>query len=649
MIIIFLVTLLIVTYNRKHLTYRGVQILLILNNLILLIYCCYNWDFYIINYASESFSFKFNTNTWDNLPYEISFKINSLSFLFLLLVNIIGFATNIYILNYFKYEERAEEFILLINWFIFSMIFLVISNSLFALIIGWELIGLTSFLLINFWKFKTTTLSCSFKAFCFNKVSDLFLLLGSAILWNHYKINNIDTLLTYISMNKVDNSVLVYSCICFLISACIKSAQIIGHLWLPDSMEAPVPASALIHSATLVSAGIYLILKFQTLFIISQMMEVIFFIGSLTACFGGLIAAAQTDMKKLLAYSTISHCGFIMASISLDNFLITIVYLYLHGLFKASTFFCAGSIIKTNNTQDTRLMGNNHNQVFDVTSLIISTINLGGLPFTFGYLYKQMFISQLSISHYSYISVGLCMIGLLSSIVYVYKLIYYSCFDFRKGFLQTVYLYIQNLYINRSNLYLNFTWSKFFSFLIVYIYAIFFYIIVKFFFLENYVYFYYTPEVATSEFKYFENYFYLRKYIISIYYVLFITITNILILSIWRTNFFYHDTMEIIINLWGFFSFYFLLNALFKYLNNYVILLVYPYIILIMINFMYILVILYNLNLFLSFYIEIVLQLVTQFNYKHSFIFLNKYNFFDIVLYCFYKNKTLLKTILLVR
>lgn len=104
-------------------------------------------------------------------------------------------------------------------------------------------------------------------------------------------------------------------------------------------MEAPVPASSLIHSATLVSAGIYLILKFQTLFIISQTLDIVFFIGSLTAAYGGVVAASQTDMKKLLAYSTISHCGFIMCSICLDNFLVTIIYLFLHGLFKASTFF----------------------------------------------------------------------------------------------------------------------------------------------------------------------------------------------------------------------------------------------------------------------------------------------------------------------
>lgn len=569
-IIVFFLILSLTTYNRKHLTYKGILTLLIINNMTLLMYSCYTWDTYIVDYANEAFSLKINTNTWENLPYEISFKINTLSYLFLLLVIIIGFATNIYILNYFKYEERGEEFILLINWFIFSMIFLVISNTFFTLIIGWELIGLSSFLLINFWKFKTTTLSCSFKAFCFNKVSDLFLILGCAILWNYYKINNIDTLLVYVSMNKLDNSVLIYSCTCFLISASIKSAQIIGHLWLPDSMEAPVPASALIHSATLVSAGIYLILKFQTLFIISQMMEIIFFVGSLTACFGGLVAAAQSDMKKLLAYSTISHCGFIMASISLDNFLITIIYLYLHGLFKASTFFCAGSIIKINNTQDTRQMGNSNIQVFDTTSLIISTINLGGLPFTFGYLYKQMFITQLSITNFSSISIGFCIIGLLTSIVYVYKLIYYSCFDFRKGFLQIIPLIIQNSFLNNIKSLINFTNSKLLSFLIIYLYSILFYIIINFFFLDNYIFFYYIPEVVTNEYKFFEHYFFLKKYIMSVYYVLFFIICNILIFNTWRSNFFYHDSFDIILNLWGFFCSIYLVNGILRYIDNYI-------------------------------------------------------------------------------
>lgn len=209
-------------------------------------------------------------------------------------------------------------------------------------------------------------------------------------------------------------------------------------------MEAPVPASALIHSATLVSAGIYLLLKFQIIFNYTNLTTTIFFIGSFTACYGGLVAAAQSDMKKLLAYSTISHCGFIVASIGLNNFIITVVYLYLHGLFKALTFFCAGSIIKFNGTQDTRLMGMNKNQLVNIVTLVVASINLGGLPFTFGYLYKYLFLAYLIVSPVNVVGYGLCIIGLQCSIVYVFKIIYYSCFDYRKGPYQILQALIQN-------------------------------------------------------------------------------------------------------------------------------------------------------------------------------------------------------------
>lgn len=570
MITLFFSFLVAITYCRKYLTYKGIQLTLILSNFILLSYCCYVWDLYLIKYTVDTFSLKLNTNTWSSIPYTIGFKTNSLNFLFMFLVSIIGFCTNIYILNYFKYEERAEEFILLINWFIFSMIFLVISNNFFTLIIGWELIGLTSFLLINFWKFKTTTLGCSFKAYSFNKVSDLFLMLGCVLLWNNYGISEIDILLSLISKENTSNSVITWAAICFLVSACIKSAQIIGHLWLPDSMEAPVPASSLIHSATLVSAGIYLILKFQTLFMISELYTWIFFIGSTTACYGGIVAASQTDMKKLLAYSTISHCGFIMASISLNNFLITIIYLYLHGLYKASTFFCAGSIIKTNNTQDMRLMGMNNTQIFDITTLVISAINLGGLPFTFGYLYKQMFLIQLSVNIFSNISFGLCLIGLLCSIVYVYKLIYYSCFDFRKGYLPVITLLIQNNQSLKNKFFLNFTYSKFFAFSIIYLFSIFFFFIMKYFFLKNYIFFQYLPEVITNEYKFFNKFYMLKKYIVSLYYCLFTAVIIILILNNFRGNYFYHLKLDLLINMWGFLNFFYIINVISKYTLKYI-------------------------------------------------------------------------------
>lgn len=566
-LLIFFINLIVCTNGRKLLTYRGIQSLLILNNLMLLVYCSIYWNHYITNCGTESFAIKLNPNTWTGVIYEISFKINSLSFLFIFLVNIIGFATNIYILNYFKYEERGEEFILLINWFILSMILLVSGNNFFTLILGWELIGLTSFLLINFWKYKITTLGCSFKAFSFNKFSDLFLMISFCVLWNVYKVNNIDTLLTVISFNKNHtNGLLLFSGVCLLISSSIKSAQIFGHLWLPDSMEAPVPASSLIHSATLVSAGIYLILKFQIIFIITDLSKAIFMLGSVTACYGGIVAASQTDVKKLLAYSTISHCGFIFTTISLNNFIITMIYLYLHGLFKAVTFFCVGSLIKHNNTQDMRLMGMSKPQVFNTATLIIASANLGGLPFTFGSLYKQSYLVYLVSSHYNFLGYGFCIIGMLSSVVYVYKLIYYSCFDFRKGSIQTIILYLQNYNTLFKNLFLNFTYVKFFSFFIIYIYSILFYIIVKFYIFKIYIYMFHLPITLINDMKYLTNFFFLKNYLVSLYYIFFSIAILIIILNSPRTNYFYLQKITMLRQFLIFFSALSVINFFTRYL-----------------------------------------------------------------------------------
>lgn len=157
-------------------------------------------------------------------------------------------------------------------------------------------------------------------------------------------------------------------------------------------MEAPIPASALIHSATLVSAGVYLLLKFSWIIKCSNLLPFVLFLGALTALYGALVSAAQTDCKKLLAYSTISHCGFLFITIGLGNTFLTITYLYLHGFFKALTFFCVGNLVKVcRGYQDTRKMG----QLFLVLPvesilLVICAINLGALPFTVGYFYKSL-------------------------------------------------------------------------------------------------------------------------------------------------------------------------------------------------------------------------------------------------------------------
>lgn len=368
------------------------------------------------------------------VDFNISFILNPISFAFSFLVLIIGFCTNLYILNYFKGEADESGFIFWINAFIISMLVLILSNNFFSLFLGWELIGFTSFFLINFWQSKRSTLKSSFKAFSFNLVSDLFLLGSLVIFYQLTSTTDISAFLYLITWEGLYNTELINFAILLLIGcASIKSVQIIGHLWLPDSMEAPVPASALIHSATLVSAGIYLLARFNTILVLYNWMPVLVILGSITAAYGGLVAAAQTDMKKLLAYSTMSHCGFLMILVACSNFYVLITYLFLHGFYKAATFFCAGSFIRIYGSQDTRLMGTN-NKMFlgEAILLIICAGNLAGLPLTIGVLYKNFFLLIIELYDVGILASGFIMLGLLTGVLYFYRLVFYTIFDISK-------------------------------------------------------------------------------------------------------------------------------------------------------------------------------------------------------------------------
>lgn len=376
-----------------------------------------------------------NTTVIGIIDSSLTLSLNSLSYFFFLLVSIIGCATNIYILNYFRGEADEGKFVFWINSFILSMILFILSNNFYTLFIGWEMIGLTSFFLINFWNGRKATLKSSNKAFTFNLVSDVFFLIALICFYLVTGTTDCDVFLYLMLWEGIEQTeYLNIGIIALTICSGIKSVQIVGHLWLPDSMEAPVPASALIHSATLVSAGIYLICKFNVVYVYFGDLRFFSFIGALTAAYGGVVAAAQTDMKKLLAYSTMSHSGFLWILAINGYFEVTMVYLFLHGLFKAATFYCAGSFIRFYGTQDTRYMGNGASYLLgDSALLIFSSINLAGLPFTIGVTYKSFFFKILLGENFDYITLGLIFIGLLSGIVYFFRLVYYSVFDFYKG------------------------------------------------------------------------------------------------------------------------------------------------------------------------------------------------------------------------
>lgn len=447
----------ILTLFKKNATINGLFAIFILVlglNLVLLIS---TFDDFIFKQHILNLELAIVKLEWKMIEISIHIKIDMLSYLFTLLVITIGFCTNIYILNYFKYEAKETTFYIYINWFIISMLIFVLAENGFTLFLGWELIGLTSFLLINYWSERRGVLKSAFKAFSFNKISDALLLNFLIVLWytvNHTQFSLLEN--EFVINTNNYNLLLLVSTIGLIICAGIKSAQLFMHIWLPDSMEAPVPASALIHSATLVSAGIYLLLRFSIIINYFGLSEFILVWGSITGLYGGVVAAAQTDVKKLLAYSTISHCGFLFVCVGLNWTWLTIVYLFLHGLFKAATFFCVGSFIRINKNQDSRTMGvNNRLAPTETILLLICIINLGGLPFTIGFFYKKMFLALLFFNNTMYFVLACCLCGMLTSIIYTYRLFYYVSFDINKQ--QHINLLTKILQINNKKI--NNFWS----------------------------------------------------------------------------------------------------------------------------------------------------------------------------------------------
>jgi len=245
-----------------------------------------------------------------------------------------------------------------------------------------------------------------------------------------------------------------FICLFLIFSSFIKSAQLGGHVWLPDSMEAPVPASALIHSATLVSAGLFLLLRFSNLF---ELSSTIFYLipvfGSLTAFYGGVGAMFQSDGKKILAYSTISHCGFLMVSFTSFQPEFTLFYLYVHGFFKAGIFLCVGNIIRfSKNYQDFRKAGYLYKFLpFECFLIGSGLLNLGGLPLSLGFFMKHFFLVSINTYYFTFLfTLTFSILGAITGVFYSFRLYYYVFFDFKKSS-KYVYMTASNSQLNSTN------------------------------------------------------------------------------------------------------------------------------------------------------------------------------------------------------
>lgn len=383
-------------------------------------------------------------------PVAISLFVDKLSYSFAFLTMSIAVFVFFYTFCYFRYEPSVERLVTLLLLFVNSMILLVLSGNLIVLFLGWELIGVTSFFLINFWGVRINTLKSALKALVFNKVSDSFILASLILIYGTFNTADILVICNsvphytncYVDLGILEVRSLDVISFLLLVAAFIKSAQFGFHLWLPDSMEAPAPASALIHSATLVSAGIFLILRLAPLFELSILAyTVIPAIGAITAFYGGAVSAVQTDVKKILAYSTISHCGFMVLLSATFNLDLVLIYLYVHGFFKALLFLCAGNVMRLFKCQDFRYMGSAYKYLpVECIISIFGFWHLSGGPLSFGYVAKHYIIT--SISGNTTFTVFLMVnvtLSILASILYSYRFIYFVYFDFKKA-KKSVYL-----------------------------------------------------------------------------------------------------------------------------------------------------------------------------------------------------------------
>ena len=309
--------------------------------------------------------------TWmisDGIRFEIGFLIDKLTALMITVVSFVSLMVHIYTIGYMADDPGYQRFFSYIALFTFSMLMLVMSNNFLQLFFGWEAVGLVSYLLIGFWYTRESAIFANLKAFLVNRVGDFGFLLGIAAVLMY--ANSMDYYEVFAQVPQLQQqtmtifpgaewSVITVICILLFIGAMGKSAQMPLHVWLPDSMEGPTPISALIHAATMVTAGVFMVARMSPLFEFSETaLSVVMVIGALTAFFMGLVGVVQNDIKRVVAYSTLSQLGYMTAALGASAYAASIFHLMTHAFFKALLFLGAGSvIIAMHHEQDMRHMG----------------------------------------------------------------------------------------------------------------------------------------------------------------------------------------------------------------------------------------------------------------------------------------------------
>ncbi len=342
------------------------------------------------------------------LKLEVGFQIDALSAMMMCVVTFVSLMVHIYTIGYMEEDEGYNRFFAYISLFTFSMLMLVMSNNFLQLFFGWEAVGLVSYLLIGFWYTKPTAIFANLKAFLVNRVGDFGFILGIGLIVAY--TNSMNYAEVFAAKGILVNGVLpgtswmliTVTCICLFIGAMGKSAQFPLHVWLPDSMEGPTPISALIHAATMVTAGIFMVARMSPLFEMSDTaLSFVLVIGAITALFMGFMGIIQNDIKRVVAYSTLSQLGYMTVALGASAYSVAVFHLMTHAFFKALLFLAAGSvIIGMHHDQDIRNMGGlrKYMPITWLTSLA-GSLALIGTPFFSGFYSKDSIIEAVGASH----------------------------------------------------------------------------------------------------------------------------------------------------------------------------------------------------------------------------------------------------------
>ena len=398
--------------------------------------------FILYNSILYKYEYMLYLMTWINsgvFTCNWSFLFDSLTMIMLIVITSISTLVHLYSYKYMITDPHVPRFMSYLSLFTFFMIILVTGDNFIQLFVGWEGVGFCSFLLINFWFSRLQANKAAIKAMLVNRISDLILILGILIIFYNLQTVEFSSTFASIPILKTYNcfffsyfiNIIDIICILIFIGAMGKSAQIFLHIWLPDAMEGPTPVSALIHAATMVTAGVYLVSRCSPIFEHSLLsLKLITIVGASTAFFASTIGLVQNDFKKIIAYSTCSQLGYMFFACGLSNYPLAIFHLSNHAYFKALLFLCSGSVIHAmSDEQDIRKMGGLRRILpFTYIMFLIGSLSLTGFPFLSGFYSKDL-ILEISFSSYSetgHFAYWLGTIGAFCTSFYSIRLLFFA-------------------------------------------------------------------------------------------------------------------------------------------------------------------------------------------------------------------------------